>query len=56
LSEQPSALFRRQPVPEADADPSDPSHAPDARSQFGTQQTGISRTADLDAMKRGLFE
>ena len=43
FSEQPSALFRRQPVPEADADPSDPSHAPDARSQFGTQQTGISR-------------
>jgi hypothetical protein len=41
FGEQPSALFRRQPVPEAHADASEPLYAADASSQFGTEETGI---------------
>ena len=41
FSEQPPALFRRQPVPEAHADASEPLYAADASSQFRTEETGI---------------
>jgi len=40
---QPPSLFRRQPVPEADAQPSHALDTTNACGQFGTQQTGISR-------------
>jgi len=41
--QQPPALFRRQPVPESDAQTSNALHAADARSQFGAQEARVGR-------------
>jgi len=37
--EKPSALFRRQPVPEAHANAAEPFYAADTRSQFEAEET-----------------
>jgi hypothetical protein len=36
-----AALLRRQPVPEAHADPAHPFHATDTRCQFGTEEACV---------------